>query len=345
MNKNIFIIMDIKIFNVFTTTDLSSYLTEYADNNDVKQILNINIENTNKNFLQLLEQIRLNEIDGFYSPINYASPNIFPEYINIFSNIPFELQFREYYNFLTNKFIEKNGLFYLNKILEEYNVICIPIGLLTPQSGGWSKTKIPSSNSPIILKNYLPFKNIKMRQFGTNIPVYEKAGAITIPLRGEDICKFANEGKISFAEFATPKSDYELGLYNCFNYYYITGCLEPCTTIYLFLNKEKVWNNLTFQQKDDLINLAYFNANDVNLRDSAEQPIYLELIKQKGIEILQFPEVATKSLYESWLKVKKDIANIDETGKEIIDYLNEFIEKYLLWTRISQRYQKYKFIK
>jgi TRAP-type mannitol/chloroaromatic compound transport system substrate-binding protein len=60
---------------------------------------------------------------------------------------------------------------------------------------------------------------------------------------------------------------------------------------------------------------------------------------------LQFPEQITKSLYKSWLEVKNDIANIDKTGKDIIDYLNEFIEKYLLWTRISQRYQKYKFIK
>jgi TRAP-type mannitol/chloroaromatic compound transport system substrate-binding protein len=337
--------MDIKIFNVYTTSDLSGYLTEYSKNDEVKQILNIDIEQSNKNFLQLLEQIRLNEIDGFYSGINYASPNIFPEYINLFSNIPFELQFREYYNFLTNKFIQKNGLFYLNKILEDYNVICIPIGLYTPQSGGWSKTKIPSSNSPVILKNYFPFKNIRMRSFGTNIPVYKKAGAITFPIRGDEICKFADEGKISFAEFATPKSDYELGLYKCFNYYYITGCLEPCTGLYLYLNKQKVWNNLTSQQKEDLINLAYFNANDVNLRDSAEQPIYLELIRQKGIEILQFPEDATKSLYESWLKVKRDISEIDELGKEIIDSLNGFIEKYLLWTRISQRYEKYKFIK
>jgi TRAP-type mannitol/chloroaromatic compound transport system substrate-binding protein len=337
--------MDIKIFDVFTTGDLSNFLIEYANNNNVKQILNIEIEKKETNFLELLLLLQKENIDGFFSPLNYASPNIFPDYINIFINIPFELQLREYYNFLTNKFIEKNGLFYLNQILEEYNVICIPIGMISPQAGGWSINELKVSNSPVNLKNYFPLKNINMRGAGTNNLIYKKAGANTIEMRGEDICKFVNEGKITFAEFATPKSDYEVGLYNCFNYYYLTGCLEPCTTIYLFLNKEKVWNNLTLQQQEELINLAYFNANDVNLQNDAQQPIYLELIKKKGIEILQFPEQITKSLYKSWLEVKNDFSNIDKTGKEIIDYLNEFIEKYLLWTRISQRYQKFKFIK
>jgi TRAP-type mannitol/chloroaromatic compound transport system substrate-binding protein len=336
--------MDIKIFNVIDTY-LKNFLTEYANNNDVKQILNINIEDTNKNFLQLLEQVRLNEIDGFFSPINYASPNIFPKYINLFSNIPFELEFREYYNFLTNKFIEKNGLFYLNKILEEYNVICIPIGLAIPQAGGWSVNELKISNSPVKLKNYLPLKNIGARVFGTSVDIFEKIGAKVFPIRPDQICNFVNEGKITFAEYVSPRSDFELELYKCFNYYYLTGCLEPCSTIYLFLNKEKVWNNLTLQQKDELINIAYFNANDVNLQNSSEQQIYLDIFKQKGIKIQQFPDFLIKLMYESWLELKNDITNIDETGKEIIDYLNEFIEKYLLWTRISQRYQKLKFIK
>jgi TRAP-type mannitol/chloroaromatic compound transport system substrate-binding protein len=257
--------MDIKIFDVFTTGDLSNFLIEYANNNNVKEILNIEIEKKETNFLELLLLLQKENIDGFFSPLNYASPNIFPDYINIFINIPFELQLREYYNFLTNKFIKKNGLFYLNQILEEYNVICIPIGMISPQAGGWSINELKVSNSPVNLKNYFPLKNINMRGAGTNNLIYKKAGANTIEMRGEDICKFVNEGKITFAEFATPKSDYEVGLYNCFNYYYLTGCLEPCTTIYLFLNKEKVWNNLTLQQQEELINLAYFNANDVNL--------------------------------------------------------------------------------
>jgi TRAP-type mannitol/chloroaromatic compound transport system substrate-binding protein len=332
---NIISTMNLKIYNVLTNTNfLSDYLIDYANDNNVKQILNINIENTNKNFLQLLEQLKLNEIDGFYSPINYKSDNIFPNYIDLFNGIPFELQFRDYFNFLANKLVKKNGLDYLNEILEDYNVICLPVGLSFPAGGGWAVNEIKVSNSPVKLINYLPFKNSNIRTCGLNGEIFKKLGANVSPL-GES-CTYL---------FSNPQSDYEQEIYKLAKNYYLTGNLPPCSTIYLFLNKEKVWNNLTLQQKDELINIAYFNASNVNFQIDERQPLFLELIKKEGVKIQQLPEFLIKLMFESWLKVKIDISKTDKNGKEIIDYLNEFIEKYLLWTRISQRYQKLKFIK
>lgn len=348
--------MEVNLLSTFGTTDILEPLNAFKDNAEVKTILDIKYTITEKNFLQCLELVKNNEIDGFYSSINYASPNIFPEYINLFSNIPFEFQLRTYFDYLTNTREEKNGIFYLNQILSEYNVFCLPIGFIPAQGAGWSVNPIrkyryyrkynPSTNCCCrfrrLIKN--PYKGLRLRTFATNIPVYKKLGAFPIESRGEDICKLREEGKITYGEFATPKSDYELGLYKCFNYYYVTGCLEPCDATYIFFNKSKIWDMLTSLNQKNLIKNAYFTAETTNLKQNSDQIEYLKLIMKKRIIVNQLPSNAVKALYNSWQAVKKDFANIDDTGKEIIFNLNTFIVKYLTWFKLSQKYLKLNFI-
>jgi TRAP-type mannitol/chloroaromatic compound transport system substrate-binding protein len=348
--------MEVNLLSTFTTTDLLEPLDAFKNNNEVKQIIDINYTFTDLNFNQLLEKVKNNEIDGFYSAINYASPNLFPDYINIFSNIPFEFELRNFFDYLTNTREEKNGLFYLNKILEDFNIFCLPIGFIPAQATGWSTKRInkyryfkkynPTTNCCCtyrrIIKN--PFKGLKLRTFGTNIPVFKKLGAFPIEARAEDICKLREEGKITFGEFATPQSDYELGLYKCFKYYYPTGCLEPCDALYIFGNKTKIFNIISEIDRQILIKNAYFTAENINLLQNSEQIKFLKLIIQKGIKVRQLPSNGVRALYNAWNSVKKDFANIDDTGKEIIDGLDEYIIKYLTWYKLSQNYLKLDFI-
>jgi TRAP-type mannitol/chloroaromatic compound transport system substrate-binding protein len=348
--------MKVNLLSTFTTTDLIEPLEAFKNNNEVKEILDINYTFTDLNFNQLIEKVKNNEIDGFYSAINYASPNLFPDYINIFSNIPFEFELRNFFDYLTNTREEKNGLFYLNQILTDFNIFCLPIGFIPAQATGWSNKPIeqykyfkkynPSTNCCCTHRKEIknPFKGLKLRTFGTNIQVFKKLGAFPIEARAEDICKLQQEGKITFAEFATPQSDYELGLYNCFSYYYPTGCLEPCDALYIFGNRDKIFSLLSIQQQQTLLKNAYFTAENVNLLQNSEQIKFLELIIKKGIKVSQLPENGVRALYNAWNSVKKDFANIDETGKEIIDGLNEYIIKYLTWFKLSQNYLKLDFI-
>jgi TRAP-type mannitol/chloroaromatic compound transport system substrate-binding protein len=348
--------MEVNLLSTFATTDLLNPLNAFKDNSEVKKILEINYSITDKNFLELLNELKENNIDGFYSALNYASPNIFPEYINLFSNIPFEFQLRTYFDYLTNSREEKNGIYYLNQILSDYNVFCLPIGFISAQSAGWSVNPIRKyryfkkyNNTTNccctyrrLIKN--PYKGLHLRTFATNIPLYKKLGAFPIEARAEDICKLREEGKITYGEFATPQSDYELGLYKCFNYYYVTGCLEPCDALYIFFNKNKIWNMISSINQNNLIKNAYFTAENINLLQNSEQTKFLKLIIKKGIKVRQLPSNAVKALYSAWESVKNDFANIDDTGKEIIINLNQFIVKYLTWFKLSQKYLKLNFV-
>jgi TRAP-type mannitol/chloroaromatic compound transport system substrate-binding protein len=208
-----------------------------------------------------------------------------------------------------------------------FNVIPFPMGNTGMQMGGWFNKKIES---------IADIKGLRMRIPGLGGKVFARAGGNPILMAGSEIYTNLERGAIDATEWVAPFHDLRLGLNRAAKYYYYPGWHEPGTMFELIINLNK-WNNLP----DDLKKIIDTTAAAVSTWIFAQMEFnnevaLREIIKNKNIELLQFPEDVLNE-FQKFTKVTLDEeAARNPAFKKVYDAYREFNDNYSRWSRLSE---------
>ncbi len=241
-----------------------------------------------------------------------------------FTSIPFGLDAQG----MNDWFYFGNGLKLWEEVYSKFNLIPRPAGNTGVQMGGWFNKKI---------ENMSDFKGLKMRIPGLGGKVIGKAGAAVTLLPAGEIYTSLERGVIDATEWIGPFHDIRMGFYKVAKYYYAPGWHEPGSTLELIMNK-KAYEELPQDIKAAIdIAAAELNVQMLSEFETKNAQALNELLKDKKIKILRFPEEVLKGLRKLSEETISEIASKDPLSKKVNHDFQRFKKELNPWNRLSEK--------
>jgi TRAP-type mannitol/chloroaromatic compound transport system substrate-binding protein len=217
------------------------------------------------------------------------------------------------------------GIELWNELYQPFGLVAFPMGNSGVQMGGWFNKRIESVED---------LKGLKMRIPGLGGKVLAKAGGTPVLLAGGEIYTALERGTIDATEWVGPFHDERLGLYRAAKYYYYPGWHEPGTTLELTVNR-KAWDQLPEDLKT-IVRVAAMATNQwmysqfegLNLKALGE-------LKQKGVEVLPFPDDVLAELHRLTNEALDEEAAKDAQFKHVYEIYKAFRADNDAWDSIS----------
>ena len=194
------------------------------------------------------------------------------------------------------------------------------------QMGGWFNREVNS---------LADLRGLKIRMPGLGAEVYQKVGAVSINLPGNELFQAMQTGLIDAVEFVGPYNDLAFGFHRVAKYYYTPGWQEPGSVLECMIN-EKAFNQLT----PDLQSIVRNAMKVANLSMLAEytarnQQALNTLVNQHGVQLRHFPQDVLRELKNASAEVVEAAAARDPLAAKVWASQKAFRDQVAPWTETS----------
>ena len=245
-----------------------------------------------------------------------------------FTTVPFGMTMKEQYAW----FYYGDGMKYMQKVYDNFNVLNFPGGNTGVQMGGWFRKEINSVDD---------LKGIKMRIPGLAGEVMAKLGVNVTNIPAGELYTSLDRGTIDALEWVGPGMDIKMGFHKVAPYYY-TGWHEPASEMQFLINK-KAFNKLPDEYKAMLITAMKAASADMYYENFAASVNAWEKMKTDfpNIKVKSFPVAVVKAMKKATDEVFAKYASENKLFKEIYENQQEFMKKARAWSKM----QEYGYIK
>jgi TRAP-type mannitol/chloroaromatic compound transport system substrate-binding protein len=207
------------------------------------------------------------------------------------------------------------------EIYNGFGVHGLMCGMLAPESSGWFRTEIKSTDD---------LRGLKMRFFGLGARVMEKFGVSTQLLAGGDIYPALELGTIDATEFSMPALDESLGFYQVAKHYYFPGWHQQSTLLDLMVNKEK-YDGLSPTNKAILDKACGDNLSYTHAEGEAIQFGAMARMTAKGVTIHRWPDETLAKFKAAWEEVIVEDSAKNPVFKRVYESYAKFRADYAIW--------------
>lgn len=239
---------------------------------------------------------------------------------NFFAAVPFGPEPSEFLAWL----YRGNGLRLYQELYDRhgYNLVVLPMMLITAESSGWYTKPIEKLED---------LQGLRLRFFGLAGQVLRKIGVSPIPLPPKEIASSLKKGAVDGAEFACPSMDRGIGLHKVVKYNYFPGWHQPATVAELLINRD-VWNSLPLHQQKMITLVAKSSLLDsLAASEAFAGPISRENEVVFGVRNMTWPDDMQQAFRSSWEEVARENAAADPFFKKVMDDLALFRADYAKW--------------
>ncbi len=229
---------------------------------------------------------------------------------------------------------EGGGMEAMQKLYDDYNVICYPAGNTTAQMGGWYRKEI---------RSVADMKGLKMRIAGIAGQVWAKLGAVPTQIAGGDIYPSLEKGTIDAAEWVGPYDDEKLGFYKVAKYYYTPGWWEGSAEISFFANKAKF--AALPKQYQAALQVACAEANQtMEARYDLKNPDAMRRLIAGGAQLRAFPLPVMQACLKATIELYDELSAKSPHWKRIYEGWRKFRSDEFQWFQVAeQRYADFTF--
>ena len=202
----------------------------------------------------------------------------------------------------------------------------LPCGNTGVQWGGWFNKEINSLDD---------MKGLKIRMPGLGGEVLRRIGASAVSLPGGEIFSALQAGTIDATEWVGPWNDLAFGFYRITKYYYWPGFHEPGSTLAVGVN-QGVWDSFTDGERALVTNAAYAENNSMYAEYNAKNSDALNtLINKHGVQLREMPADVLNAIGEVSGQVVREVGEVDDLSKRILESYLGFREKAIADSRYS----------
>ena len=300
--------------------------TVYKFADDVKKmsngqlIIRVDSKNKHKSPFGIFDMVRAGQYEMGHTASYYykgKDPNTM-----FFTTIPFGMIAAEQWAW----FYYGNGMKYMEKVYNKYNIMAFPGGATGNQMGGWFRKPINS---------LADLKGLKMRIPGLAGEVMAKLGVTVTNIAPGELYTSLERGNIDALEWVGPGMDIRMGFHEIAKYYY-TGWHEPATSLTYFVNKRK-WDKLPDNLKAILKDAMKANAFDMYVQNYDMSARAWKKMKEEypQIKVKTFPPEVLKAMKKATDEVLAKYASKDPLFKEILQDQRKYLKMVREWTKMS----------
>ncbi len=288
-----------------------------------KFIIKVEGAEKTKSALGVLDMVK----SGSYQMGHSASYYYIGKDINTiwFTAVPWGMNAAEYRSW----FYYGNGMKYMKKVYDKFNIILFPGGNTGNQMGGWFRKEIKTVDD---------LKGLKMRIPGFGGKVMARLGVSVTNIPAGELYTSLDRGTIDALEWVGPGMDIKMGFHKVASYYY-TGWHEPGAEVNFFVNK-KAFNKLPKEYQAILVTAMKAASADMYWENyDASARAWAKMKKEyPNIKVKTFPEPVLKALKKATADILNEYASKNPLFKEIYEDYMSYLKKARAWTMISEYY-------
>lgn len=218
------------------------------------------------------------------------------------------------------------GLELWREAYEPFNLIPFAGGSTGVQMGGWFNREVNSLED---------FDGLKMRIPGIGGEVFSRAGGTAVGMAGGEIYTSMQTGVIDATEWVGPYNDLAYGFADVAKYYYVPGWHEPGAILEFIVNKEAFAELPADLQA--IVTVAARAINQDMLDEyTARNNQALKQLREKGVEIREFPQDVVQSLSDISKEVYLETAEENELFSRVYDSYAAFQKDVTEYHKISE---------
>ena len=240
-----------------------------------------------------------------------------------FTTVPFGMTMKEQYAW----FYYGDGMKYMKKVYDKFNVLNFPGGNTGVQMGGWFRKEIKTVDD---------LKGIKMRIPGLAGEVMAKLGVNVTNIPAGELYTSLDRGTIDALEWVGPGMDIKMGFHKVAPYYY-TGWHEPASEMQFLINK-KAFKKLPDEYKAMLITAMKAASADMFYENFADSVNAWAKMKTDypNIKVKSFPVPVVKAMKKATDEIFAKYASENKLFKEIYENQQEFMKKARAWSKMEE---------
>jgi len=204
------------------------------------------------------------------------------------------------------------------------NLVGILTGPMPCQPLGWFKKELKTADD---------FKGLKYRTVGLAADLMREMGAAVTILAGGEIVPALERGVIDGAEFNNPSSDSLLGFQDVAKVYMLQSYHQAAESFEILFNKGK-FDALSPELKAIVKYSAESASSDMNWKALDRYSKDLEVLRTKGVNIVQTPEAILKAQLAAWDKVIEKLG-VDPFFKKVVDSQKAWVQRSVAYERVN----------
>lgn len=192
--------------------------------------------------------------------------------------------------------------------------------------GGWFRREIASADD---------VKGLKIRMVGLGAELFQRMGATALAIPPGDIYPALERGTIDAAEFTSPGSDIQLGLWRVAPFYYAPGFNKPNGSSELLVNRT-LWDGLpadlkgaieAASQAEQVIALA--EIEKLNMEALAQ------MVGSQGVRLRGFPAGMVALARRHSAELMRDLGTRSPMAGKVLESYAAYQARLSPWTRVS----------
>ncbi len=189
---------------------------------------------------------------------------------------------------------------------------------------GWFKKELKTADD---------FKGLKYRTVGLAADLMREMGAAVTILAGGEIVPALERGVIDGAEFNNPSSDSLLGFQDVAKFFMLQSYHQAAESFEILFNKGK-FDALSPELKAIVKYSAESASSDMNWKALDRYSKDLEVLRGKGVNVIQTPEAILKAQLAAWDKVIEKLG-ADPFFKKVVDSQKAWVQRSVAYERVN----------
>ncbi|MFQ3630779.1 TRAP transporter substrate-binding protein [Roseiflexus sp.] len=214
----------------------------------------------------------------------------------------------------------------INKLGQNFGVICFAAGNTGAQMGGWFRREINTVSD---------LQGLKMRIPGLGAQVMQRLGVVTQTLPGGEIFQALSTGAVDAAEWVGAYDDEKLGLPDAADFYYSPGWWEPGPSLHVVINLD-AWNKLPKEYQSFMRVAAWESNMNMLAKYDALNNDALDRIVTKGKKLKVYSNEILNAAQKAAFELYAENEAKSAAFKEIFPSWNAFRQKIQRWHQTNE---------
>ncbi|WP_439575911.1 TRAP transporter substrate-binding protein [Phreatobacter sp.] len=192
--------------------------------------------------------------------------------------------------------------------------------------GGWFRREIASAED---------VKGLTIRMVGLGAELFQRMGATALAIPPADIYPALERGAIDAAEFTSPGSDIQLGLWRAAPFYYAPGFNKPNGSSELIVNKA-LWDGLPADLKG-IIDAASQAEQVIALAEieKLNMEALAQMVGVHGVKLRGFPAGLVTLARRHAADLMRDLGTRSPMAARVLASYGTYQARLSPWTRVS----------
>jgi len=268
---------------------------------------------------EIVDAVSASKVEAGYTWLGYDQGRI-PVSV-LFGAVPFGL---EPWGFMAWWYVA-GGRDLAEEIYEPLGVRPILCGIIGPETAGWFRKEIRSTDDLV---------GLKIRFAGLGGKVVQRLGASVTMLPGGEIFQALEKGAIDASEYSLPAVDARLGFNRVAKLNYFPGWHQPSTAAHLVVNLDD-WASLSEEARGEIESgCAAGVARNLALAEFQQGPA-LTALDEDGVRTERLSDELIAALAETSAEVLAEEAAADADFARVLAHQTAFRREYDRWRSLA----------